>query len=252
MTRLSLVVALATLVGGVLAWGWFTLRTTTTPVSIAELIEGFDDVAGDVLEVEGLAEPGVYVYETRGSEKIDALTAPERTYPDESALVVTPSGCGVRVQWKPVEERIEWWELCAQDGGIALVRYGGVHEFFGTRDERSLECSAGTWLLPPREAPPVTESVCRSAGMTHVRTLEVRGPASVEVAGALEEGIEVRIDIVTSGNASGEGTTTLLLTPRGLPLVWQDDSTGRSDSPIGLVTQVESFRLRLLSLAPRR
>lgn len=250
--RLALLVGVLAAATGLGGWVWSTFRTTTTPVSIADLIENFDDIAGDILAVEGLADPGVYVYATSGSEKIDALTAPERRYPLESALVVTASGCGVRVEWRPVEERVEWWELCAVDGGVALVRYGGVHEFFGTRDERTLQCPVGTWLLPPRTAVPVTVSRCDGGGMAHVRTLEVIGPASVDVGGTPTTGIEVRIATLTSGTATGEGTTRLVLSPRGLPLLWEEDSTGRSDTPIGIVTQREKFRLALASLEPRR
>lgn len=233
-------------------WMWSTFGTTTTPVSIADLIEGFDEIAGNVLEVEGLADPGVYVYSTSGSERIDALTAPERRYPAESAIVVTASGCGVRVEWRPVEERVEWWELCAIEGGVALARYGGVHEFFGTRDERSLECPTGTWLLPPRDAVPVTVAMCEGSGMTHERTLQVAGPATLDIDGVATTGIEVRIVTVTAGTAVGQGVARLVLTPRGLPLLWEEDSTGRSDTAIGTVTQVERFRLVLESLVPRR
>lgn len=252
VSRLVLLVAVLAVVIGLGGWVWSTFRTTTTPVSIADLIDGFDDVAGDILAVEGLPDPGVYVYATSGSEKIDALTAPERRYPDESALVVTASGCGVRVEWRPVEERVEWWELCAADGGVALVRYGGVHEFFGTRDERTLECPVGTWLLPPRDVAPVTVVRCDGAGMTHVRTLEVTGTVMQDIGGIPTTGIEVSVGIVTSGTATGEGVTRLVLSPRGLPLLWEEDSTGRSDTPIGLVTQRETFRLALESLEPLR
>lgn len=245
-----MVIAAVAVGAGVVGWGWLNFRNTTTPVSISDLIEGFDEIAGTTLAVEGLAEPGVYEYTTSGSERIDVLTKPERTYPPASAVIVRPQGCGMRVEWRPVEERVEWWEMCVVDGGIALSRYGGVHEFFGTRDERTVECSGGTWLLPPADAEPVTVSTCTGGAMVHERTVTVVGPATVDVGGERVRGIEVRIDIITSGNATGKGTTTLVLSPRGMPLSWAEDSIGRSASPIGDVTQTETFRLTQVSLRP--
>lgn len=199
---------------------------------------------------ERLAE-GVYRATSSGSEGIDVLDKPTHAYPAESALVVSRTACGHRVEWVPLEERREWFEVCVEGGGIRLVRYGGFHTFYGQADERSQECPDGAWLVPPDDLAANTFTVtCTGSGMVDERTTTVLRRHTVVLDGAPVEVTVVRTTIVGSGPTRGTSTRELWFTDTGLPVVWIDDVTGVSDSVVGIVNYREQMQVRLVSLAP--
>jgi hypothetical protein len=244
----AVTVLIAALAGG--AWLVDRFQNPTTPVTLDELLQELDATPGQSLTRDGLPEPGVYRYATVGGEQIDALSKPSRLYPAETAIVVTNSGCGVRLEWRPLQERSEWWEMCIRDGGIAVVSYGGVHEFFGNRDDRTLVCPAATWLVPPPGGIEVQESVCEGSGIRHDRVTRWATTERITVVGESVPGVGSTMEFATSGEARGTSTRSLVLTSRGLPLLWSDTVVGQSDSVIGTVTHNESFTLTLVSLDP--
>lgn len=241
------------MVVGAAWWGLGRWSDSSTAVDVDEAVEQFGDLFGDGFDgIEGLPEPGVYRYATAGEEGIDILSKPRHVYPAESAILVTRAGCGVRVEWMPLEERREWWQMCLADGGIEIVVYGGMHEFFGNRDERTLTCDSTQWLVPPPEESLTAYHRCTGTRLVHEWSWEVLGRTTVTVGGDDVDGIRVRSRIVTGGDATGTTVRELILSSSGLPLYWDEETAGASDSPLGSVNHDEAFTLRLVSLAPER
>jgi hypothetical protein len=206
--------------------------------------------AASAISLEGLPRPGVYVYAGTGKEGIDVMSSPSHDYPAESAVTVVPSGCGVKLEWKPLAERYEWFELCRVKGGLAITRYGGFHEFLSARDTRELVCGDETWLLAPEGVAPAS-ATCEGSGITDVRSTKVVGNKKVSVGGVDIEGTEIRTDFVTSGATSGTSTRVLVIDDNGLPLSWSDTVVGKTESFIGTVTYTENMTLQLTSLEPK-
>lgn len=249
----STMVVGALIVVGAGYWGLHRWRDSTTAVDVDAAAAQFADLFGEGFDgIAGLPSPGVYRYATRGGEGIDILTKPRHWYPAESAIVVTPAGCGVRVEWMPLRERSEWWQMCLVGGGIEVVSYGGVHEFFNNRDDRTMGCAVTQWLVPPPEASLTSEFACTGSGLVHEWSTRVIGRATVRVDGEPVDGMRIRSTIVTKGDATGTTTRELVLSTTGLPLWWSETTEGGSDSPLGKVHHDEDFVLTLMSLEPER
>lgn len=241
------------LVAGSAWWGLSRWRDTSTTVEVDAAVEQFADLfGGGFTGIDGLPQPGVYRYVTTGSEGIDILSKPRHDYPTESAIVISPSQCGVRVEWMPLEERSEWWEMCLADGGIEITRYGGMHEFFGNRDERTLTCERTHWLVPAPEEPVSAYFRCTGTRLVHEWSWEVLGRTTMTVDGEDVDGVRVRARIVTGGEATGTTVREMVLSETGLPLLWEETTDGASDSPLGAVNHDERFTLMLASLVPER
>jgi len=225
---------------------------STTPIPVAEAVDNFDGVDGDSGSSAMLPETGVYSYATEGRESIKTLLTSTHDYPVESAITVTQADCGVRMEWTPLKERSEFLEICRSDGGLVLVRYGGVHEFFGQRDDRFVTCPDRTWLIPPAGVDLVPGIRCEGEAMAHTRTTTIVGPATVTIEGTQVQGTEIRTEIVTSGESTGTTTSTMIIGDTGLLLQWQEVVVGFSDSIIGKAEYNEQFVLTLSSLTPAR
>ena len=198
-----------------------------------------------------LATEGVYRVASSGSEGIDVLDKPTHVYPAESALVLSRTPCGHRVEWIPLEERREWFEVCLEGGGVRLVRYGGFHTFYGQDDERTQDCPDGAWLVPPDDmAADTFTTTCAGSGLVDRRTTTVLRRDTVVLDGETVPVTVVRTTIVGTGATRGESTRELWFTDGGLPVVWIDDVTGVSDSAVGMVNYREQMEVRLVSLVP--
>jgi len=231
---------------------------TRTPIPVAEALdnfrgEGSENVDGDSeVDGTGLLASGVYSYVTVGQESVKTFLSTTRDYPEESAITVTPAGCGVRMEWTPLRERTEFIEVCRVNGGIALIRYGGVHEFFGLRDEYFVDCPEGTWLVPPMGMTDMKPVTCKGGDMRHDRTSTVVGTRLVTVDGVEVEGTEVATEIITSGAINGKTITTKVIGENGALLFWGDEVDGFSKSAVGDVNYTESFTITIASLLPAR
>ena len=272
--------AVLVLGGAVAVWAAHRWSNSTTPVSVADAAAAFQTsapastpAATTSLTTEAasggpttgpttgltplstvapvaLVAPGVYRYLTSGSEGIDVLTKPEHHYPTESAVTVTATACGVRIEWKPLAERREWFELCRTDGGLRLVSYGGFHTFFDQPDERSLTCPDNAWLVPPTGVVADPSVTCTGSGLVDVRATTVAGADVVNVDGSDVPVTVVHVAVTTTGATTGDATRELWLAANGLPLVWRDEGTGASGSAVGIVHYHEHMALRAASLQP--
>lgn len=222
--------------------------TTTDTVDATAVSQG---PTTTVAVAPPLPPVGVYRVASSGSEGIDVLDKPSHVYPAESALVVTATPCGRRFEWMPLEEGREWFEVCLDEGGVRLTRYGGFHTFYGQDDERSQECGDDAWLVPPGGALGTRAAVtCAGSGIVDERTVTVVRRDLVVLDGVPVPVTVVRTVVVGTGSTRGDSTRELWLADGGLPVVWIDDVTGISDSAVGVVNYRENMELRLMSLEP--
>jgi len=253
--RHRVLVSISSIVVVLIAAGVFAFtvvfENSTIPVSISEAIDRFrgNDTDSDK---DDLLETGVYTYTTVGQESVKTFLSASRDYPSDSTITVTAVGCGVRLEWTPLRERNEFMEVCRIDGGIALIRYGGAHEFFGMRDEYFVDCPEGTWLVPPSSVTQLSPVSCAGGNLGHDRISTMSGTRTITIDGEQVEGMEIVTTISTTGAMNGTITTTKVISADGKVLSWSDEVDGLLPSPVGDVEYKESFTLTLASLVPSR
>lgn len=282
------VVVVALLVVGVIAY--FRLRTETTPISVDDAVARFPtslastsaptapsttagpstappvnaSMAAPVgapvgasivpsIAAVGVPAPGVYAYAATGGESLDVLTGVERSYPAETPVVVEASTCGVVVSWTPLEQRAESFEVCADAGGLRIVRTTSTHEFFGQREVRSLECDAGAWLVAPgAEVGTTWDAVCSGSGLVEQRRSTLVERTTATVAGVARDAVVIESAVSTTGTTTGATTRRLTLdVETGLPIEWVDEVRNSTATAAGDAAYAEQVRLVAASLTPR-
>lgn len=226
------------------------LREEVAPASLDEAVARFRAAA------ERGATPipaGVYAYATSGSESISALGGRRHRYPARSSLTIVPRACGMELRWEVLRTRSTTWTVCPARAGQRLVSWREAHNFVG-RDDVTLWRCAGTPWLPGVQKPGTTSPYrCDGGGTRQHGTVTVIGSEAVTVAGARVETVRLRIVVTETGEARGPLVEERWLEPvSGLPVRVRYRVTTKNASPIGDVTFVERYDLRLLSLRPRR
>lgn len=260
------------------------LRTTTTEISRAEVVDRYeravdDGEADDVDEAEStlgaddasgsdassepattsttstlpaepattgvpLPEPGVYPVALQGGEQLDLATGAERTYPDEGFVTVTPVECGVDIRTDFVVERWQSLEFCETENGIELGIERIFHSFFGLDDLAVRACTAS----------PVSVDAaswrCESETSVAVRAVTAERVVR-EVAGEEREVIVFGAELVEGDH------------PDNVELIelWVDVATGMMvqerrtydfvlDTPLGDAGYTEEYEWWVTSLEP--
>lgn len=260
------------------------LRTTTTEISRAEVVDRYeravdDGEADDVDEAEStlgaddasgsdassepattsttstlpaepattrvpLPEPGVYPVALQGGEQLDLATGAERTYPDEGFVTVTPVECGVDIRTDFVVERWQSLEFCETENGIELGTERIFHSFFGLDDLAVRACTAS----------PVSVDAaswrCESETSVAVRAVTAERVVR-EVAGEEREVIVFGAELVEGDH------------PDNVELIelWVDVATGMMvqerrtydfvlDTPLGDAGYTEEYEWWVTSLEP--
>jgi hypothetical protein len=253
-----LVLAVVAVAGGL---AYLLLRDTTTPVGVSDAVDRFRDDGRDrsgssVVAGGAAAElppPGVYVYATEGQDSIDLLGGSTHTYPAETTLTITHTGCGIRQRWQPLEERWDEEEVCASDAGRERRKLDAHHEFFGIADDQAFRCEEGYLLLPADPEPGATwPTSCRSDDTVLTGTGEVIGLETREVGGVEVETVHVRVEEESTGANTGPSSDDYWLRAGdGLLIERVSTVATRSDSAVGSAAYAERFTLRLTSLTPR-
>jgi hypothetical protein len=142
------------LLGGGAAALLLVFRNHATPVSVGAAVSRFrhEDSGApsrSSLRSDSLPPAGVYVYRTLGGEGL-SLPNGDRAYPNRTTMTVTPSPCGVIVQWAAIVEHSEQYEECLGPGGsITMVSSSVTETFFGVQTRDTVTCSPGAYLRPP-------------------------------------------------------------------------------------------------------
>jgi len=283
MTRLSrrtlLFLAALLLVVGIV--GVRALRTTTTEISRAEIVDRYErsvedddvDEAESALSVNDatgsdassepattsttstvppepatagvpLPKPGVYPVALRGGEQLDLATGAERTYPDEGFVTVTPVECGVDIRSDFVVERWQSLEFCETENGIELGTERIFHSFFGLDDLAVRSCTASPVSVDATSWRCQSEASVADRAVTTERVVRV-------VAGDEREVIVFTAELVEGDH------------PDNVELIelWVDVTTGMTvqerrtydfvlDTPLGDAGYTEEYEWRVTSLEP--
>lgn len=246
-TILTIVGVLLLIGGSVLGYNAFFGNSTTT-ISYKEAFDQFAAEQGSDVGVidDGLPVPGVYRYSTTGGDSTKLLTGASHEYPAESVVTITRSGCGVRMEWTPVRERSEYFDVCREDDRLVLKGYGGTHEFFGMQDKHAVTCSDQTWLIPAIENGDSARAVCEGGNLTHKRTTAPVKAAEVLIGTATVDGFIVETKFVAEGSFNGTTVRTMTFDEDGVLLSWTDVVSGFSPTPVGNADYEESFSLTLM------
>ena len=200
-----------------------------------------------------LPAPGVYRYDTVGTETIDSLGGTQHTYPAETTLTVTTEGCGVHLRWDVLVERREEWSLCVGDDGIELQpAAANYHEFYGVGELQPQVCDQAVLVVPidgePRDRLPVS---CTMNGTPWNPVFEVVGADTHAVDGVDVPVTHVRMTIVDDDDLFEHTVVEWWLDASGLPVAMSASKQSKSNSDlVGDVLYTEQYRADLVSLTP--
>ncbi|HWQ24991.1 MAG TPA: hypothetical protein VNK94_12870 [Gaiellaceae bacterium] len=234
--------------------GWLLfLRDRAEPVAVGDAVTSFREETETAPSGPSPVPAGVYVYDTAGFERTDALTGVTHRYPRRSTITVTADPCGARLRWDVLRGRSTTWTFCVRAGGWWLASQDERHTFFG-RTERTTYVCENTPLRPAGDPVGARWPVACGTG-----TAEERGRASVvgrerlRVGGRLVATVHVRKVTSFTGAIRGETTHDLWLAREtGVPVRLVMVSRTTNDSAVGDVHYEEEVSLQLLTLVPRR
>jgi hypothetical protein len=228
-------------------------RDTTTAVSVDEVIGSFRDVGTQAATEPQRPAPGVYVYETVGSESIDALGGATHTYPDETTMSVTLTDCGYQVRWDVFRERFDELDLCVTPEGESVATTRQYREFFGFSNDRVYRCAANALV---RTFPPVfgetRTTPCTAEKSDGEISVTVVGLERVAVGGEQVDALHVLLETTLRGDARGTSTLRYWIDP-ATGLIFRRESTVSTDadSPLGVTHYDENYTVQLVSRTPR-
>jgi hypothetical protein len=237
--------------------GWYVLRRDDVePATVADAVASFRAQKASAAATGHPATSiptGVYVYETDGFEKTDALGGATHRYPPTSTISVTGDPCGAALRWDVLDGRSTTWQLCLRPEGWTQNVRDERHTFFGIGDRTTYRCH-GTAFRPTGDTPGTTFSVaCTTGEATERGRGRVVGRESCSVGGSAVECVHVRTRTAFGGETSGTSTFDVWLArTTGLPVAMKMVSRTTSGSLIGDVHYEEEVSLRLTSLTPRR
>ena len=236
---------------GVAAW-FFLLRDATRPVGVEEAVTSFRTETELAPEGPSPIPEGVYVYETEGFEKTDALTGRTHRYPMRSTIAVRRAECGVSLLWRVLEGRSTEWTYCVTPDGWELRSQDERHTFFG-RTERTTYLCSDTPIRPRAAVPTRWDVSCATDGADEAGVGLIVGQDTLKVGGASVVTEHVRKRTTFSGDIRGFARHDLWFDTRsGFPVKMVMVSRTTNDSPVGDVTYDEDVTLILTSLEPRR
>jgi hypothetical protein len=240
----------------VLAAGWrFVLHDSAEPATVDQAVQRFRRDAMKAVESarEGLT-PGVYVYATTGSEKVDALGGATHDYPARTTITITKGGCGWKLRWAALKDRSTTWERCRTAKGDVLRSTDETHRFFGTTEHTDYAC--GKTLARPAGDRPGTTWPFRcttGTGTTQKGTGRVVERGVLTVGGARVAVVHVRWETTLAGKTTGTSDQDEWVDlASGLPVRISMASETATGSLVGDVHYEERVDLRLTSLVPRR
>ncbi|CAN5526817.1 hypothetical protein BH10ACT2_BH10ACT2_06720 [soil metagenome] len=209
-----------------------------------------------VAQAQTLPTTGVYRYATVGRESIDALDGTEHTYPDETTITYTATGCGVEMRWDALVERHDEWNLCVTDAGIELQPNGGAyHMFFGQEKIEPIECDRSVVLLPANtpsvSGNPVSRS-CTIGGEPWAQVWKVLDRNVRTVGGTKIDVQHVRFTVDDNDAFYEHITLDWYLDGHGLLIEAKLAKLTYADTVLGGVTYKESYTLMLVSTTPLR
>ena len=236
--RWVLAVVLVVLAAAVLVLWW--ISRPPAPVSVNDVVNRFRSTApGPAAAAVGGPHTGVYLYATRGSERVSAGNVTHH-YPAITTLTVTTDSCGLRFRWDALAGRYGDWQMCRTGSTWSLEHYTDVHTFLYMKDVHDYTCSGF----------PVV--VCRADSGVLTSTITRIGPDKVTVAGSRRQATHLHITQTATGKSVSTGTIDVWVLPSGLPARVEVDNRGAQTVLGSRVTYQEQASFTLTSVVPRR
>jgi hypothetical protein len=256
MSRTGVLAAVAVVVGALAlaavgAW-YVLLRDTAEPVTVAEAVTSFRTDTEPTPEAPSLIPEGVYVYETEGSERTDALTGATHRYPQRSTITVRRAGCGVSLLWQVLEGRSTEWTYCTGPHGWSLAGQDERHTFFGRAESTTYVCDE-VLIRPATRSTGALELSCSTGTAEERGTVGLLGHELLQVAREPVATEHVRKTSQFTGEIRGTSRHDIWFdSESGVPVKLVMASRTTNDSPVGDVHYEERVTLRLTTLEPRR
>jgi hypothetical protein len=251
-TVLIAIVVVVTLVAGGALVLYARSRDSTTPLPLASVIARYESEVGQPGSARG-PQPGVYLYDTSGGERVSALGGSSHSYPHVTTITIGRTPCGYTTRWDALKERWDEQRICTLDDGDALQSVAAFHQFFGRADRRDFQCTPAS-LARPRVIGPGARwsAACSAEGAEFRSTTTFIGIEHVAVGGTSVEAARYRAEITNTGSARGGGTHDVWLDPdTGLIVRRVVEIATTADSVIGDVDYREQYTMTLQSLTPR-
>lgn len=228
---------LVLLAAGVLLLWW--MSRPPAPVSVGDVLNRFRSTSPSPAAVTGGPRIGVYLYDTRGSERISAGNVTHH-YPTVTTLTVTNDSCGLKFRWDALAGRYGEWRVCRTTSGWSLGHYTDVHTFLYMKDVHDYTCSGF----------PVV--VCRTGSGVLTSSIARVGPDTVVVGGSRRPVTHLRITQTATGKSVSTGTIDVWVLHSGLPARIEVADRGAQTIMGSRVTYREQATFTLTSVKPRR
>jgi hypothetical protein len=250
LTSFGVAVPLVLALGGFGYW-WKFVRKDEKPVDVQAVEREFAAKNGQKTR-EGVPVPGVYLYETKGTESVSALGGQSNTYPATTTLTVTLSGCGFDTRWDVITGRFDLNRRCRRpDGTWVLVGTTTSDRFFNDTQADPSRCDAVDLVASPRAGQTWTGK-CTDPPNSTTMKYTVLGQEDVQVGDRTVSTWHLRIVTTQGGQRTGGGTEDRWVLPETDLVVrsrWQESDV--SPSPVGKVTYEQRYEVALRSLSPR-
>jgi hypothetical protein len=256
---IALVVAAIVVVGALAVWKLFP-KDNTSRVSVNEAVAHFREEEGGAGGGKGAIferEPGVYRYETKGSETADTgLLSATHDYDGISTITLSKKGCGVVERWQVLGGRWAEFTTCPTKGGdfFELIGFVEYHEFFGEDRASTYSCTGDpASKRSARQVGKTFRGRCRSdEGDTGTSESLVKAIEKVVVGDKKFDAVHTSTDVKLDGHVTGTAERE----------DWRRRSDGlllrrvmRSDAKMSGTIDAdyhESYSLQLLSVNPRQ
>ena len=234
--------------------GWYLLlRDDPEPASLAEALLAYRTQERASAGGRAPMPTGVYLYETDGFERTDALGGATHRYPTTSTITASADPCGYRLRWDVLHGRSTTWRVCRSAGGWLQRVRDEEHTFFGIGDRTIYRCPRTTFL-PAADRPGARFAVsCTTGEATERGSGIVLGDERCPVSGTDVACVHVRTTTTFAGGTTGSATFDFWLARHtGVPVAISMVSRTTNGSLIGDVHYDEDVSLTLTSLTPRR
>jgi hypothetical protein len=228
-------------------------RDSATAVPVGEAVDEFREASDSVVATAELPPPGVYVYDTVGDERVDALGGISHTYPAETTITVTHTDCGYQLRWDALRERWDELNVCVTPDGETIESARQYHEFFGVANEQTFDCDPARIVIvdPPVEGDTHT-SPCAGGSSTNDLTITVVGVEPIEVGGQTIDAVKIHVSSALAGDVRGTSELDYWAHPdNALVLRRVSRVVTDANSPLGTTRYEEGYTIHLRSLEPR-
>lgn len=199
--------------------------------------------------------PGVYSYNTTGTESVGVPGASPHTYPATTTMTVRKTACGTDQRWDALQERWDSFSFCRDANGLGLLLTKETlhHEFLHQVDEKHFVCTGGASYRPASDAVGTqTSGRCADGDAVAVMTTKNVAIETIQVGNDAVAAMHVRIDESLEGSFNGHRTVESWYAMSDDVLVRRTTQTDtETDSTIGRTRYQEQATLQLASLTPR-